>query len=57
MGDVDLFSDTDDTSRLDIDIDMMVKYPEFTSSPLMNDIALFRLEKPVIFNGEILRMV
>ena len=52
LGSMDLDSASDDTSRVDIDIGMSVKNTNFMNSPLINDIALIRLSKPVMFNGK-----
>lgn len=51
FGDLDLYSDNDGVSPININVSEKIPHPQYTSSPVTNDIGLIRLETAVTFTS------
>lgn len=54
IGDLDLDDQTNDgASPVDAPIDQIVPHPQYSTNPMLNDIALIHLRNPVQFTGKL----
>lgn len=53
MGDLNIRSDNDNARPEDFEIVQHIVHPDYNAPEVYNDIALFKLDRPVIFNAYI----